>query len=168
MNLLVLGFREKAQLLLENCAELGATLRPFFTLRGVEEQAKLWRQSRPLSEIEATITKLRNEGAQFIADTLGDVGPQHGRWATNALPGQSWHQWGEAIDCFVVGENGRAAWSSKHPSYEIYASEARKLGLNSGYYWQRQDAVHVQLRAQGVRAIYTWPEIDRTMKEKFG
>jgi peptidoglycan L-alanyl-D-glutamate endopeptidase CwlK len=160
-------FREKIEKVLEGCKRRGFELRPFFTVRDVLEQARLWRQSRPLTEIERVVRKLRREGASFIADSIEKVGPQYGRWATNNLPGQSWHQWGMAIDCFVIPDDGHSVWSSKHPGYLAYAEESRSLGLTAGYFWTRQDAVHVQNYKEGVRSRYTWVEINQEMKERF-
>ena len=45
--------------------------------------------------------------ANFLASVLDGVGPQHGPHVTNALPGLSWHQWGEAVDCFWTEWLGR-------------------------------------------------------------
>jgi len=168
LSTLVPDLRDKMRLVIDACEKRGFVLRPFFCVRSPLEQAKLWRQSRPLDEIERTIKKIREEGAAYLARTLERAGPSFGRWATNSLPGPSWHQWGEAVDCFALGEQGRAVWSTRYVGYEIYADEARKQNLNAGYFWQRQDAVHVQLRTQGVRSLYTWPQIDRTMWERFG
>lgn len=165
---LVPEFRSKIELTLARCQAAGHTLRPFFGVRDVYTQAKLWRQSRALPDILTTAAKLRKEGAPFLAHVLESVGPQHGRWATNALPGQSWHQWGEAVDCFVLGPVNRAIWAVRHPGYEVYAREAKALGLTAGLYWPtRPDGVHVQYREPGVRSLYTWAEIDTAMKEKF-
>lgn len=167
INLLEPEFRDKINLVLEDCKRKGFELRPFFTIRDVLEQARLWRQSRPLTEIERVVRKLRREGASFIADAVEQVGPQHGRWATNNLPGQSWHQWGLAIDCYVIADGGHSVWSSKHPGYLAYAEASKAQGLTAGYYWVRQDAVHVQNTHEGVRSRYTWVEIDREMRERY-
>lgn len=86
-------------------------MRPNAGLRDPFEQAKLWRQSRSIEEILAAIDELRSVGAPFLAHCLESVGPQHGDPVTNAPPGYSWHQWGEAVDCFwLLG--GKAEWSS--------------------------------------------------------
>jgi len=167
LNLLNPEFKEQVDLMLRNLIEEGFELRPFFTRRTPKEQARFWRQSRSTIEIRKAADRLTQEGALWIAKTLLGVGPQHGRWATNALPGQSWHQWGEAIDCFVVSDLGKAVWSTKHEGYEAYAKEAKRLGLTAGYFWMRKDAVHVQFRSEPVRATHTWIEIDREMREKF-
>jgi len=148
--------------------EKGHELRPFYTIRTPAEQSKLWRQSRTTEEIRRVADRLVHEGADGMARILLLVGPQSGRWATNALPGQSWHQWGEAIDCMVISEFGRAVWSSGHPGYQVYAEEAKKQALVAGFFWKKRDAVHVQYRSESVRASYTWKEINETMLTRFG
>ena len=163
LNKLEPVFKETVKELLQNVAALGHTLRPFFTTRSLEDQAKLWRQSRCSEEIDQAMRMLEREGAPALAGVIQNVGPQHGRWATNAMPGTSWHQWGEAVDCFVVSENGRAVWSAKHPAYQAYAEEAKKLGLNAGFFWPSKDAVHVQQRNESVRSSYTWAGIEAEM-----
>jgi hypothetical protein len=168
LNLLVDEFKIHADFILAALRGEGHNVRPFFTLRDPWTQAKLWRQSRSFTEVRKIMGKLRQEGAPFLAQTFEDVGAQWGRWATNALPGQSWHQWGEAMDVFVTNDAGRAVWSAKHPAYLRYAELAREQGLTAGFFWQRRDAVHIQLSNQAVRAAHTWPQINETMEERFG
>lgn len=141
----------------------GWTMRPFYTQRSPWDQARLWRQSRGTKEIHAAVKVLEREGASFLGQVLLEVGPQNGRWATNALPGQSWHQWGEAVDCFALVD-GRAVWGRGHPAYKAYAERAKALGLTAGYYWRRQDAVHLQETSETVRSRWTWAEIDAIMR----
>lgn len=167
LDLLDTGFASKVKGVLAVCNKKGHPMRPFFTLRDVWTQARLWRQSRPTHEIQKAIQKLKQEGAPFLAYVLDAVGPQHGRWATNALPGQSWHQWGLAVDCYALGLNGRAAWSASHPSYKVYADTAQEFGLMPGFYWKRKDAVHIQAEVDGVRQTKTWPDIDSAMQKLF-
>jgi len=167
MELLVPEFRGKATQLISAVADKGFEMRPFYTERDIFEQAKLWRQSRSSIEVRKAADRLVHEGAEYLAKVLLNVGAQHGRWATNALPGQSWHNWGEALDCFVLSDEQRAIWSSKHPGYQCYAETAKELGLVAGHFWQRRDSVHVQHRIEGVRASKTWPEIDSAMKERY-
>ncbi len=169
IELLEPDFRESVTQLLTRCEKRGFILRPFFTQRDVYEQAKLWRQSRPWPQIETAINDMTLGGASWLADVLESVGPQSDKWATNALPGQSWHQHGEALDCFVLNqETNGAIWDSKHEGYRIYAKEAVTLGLDAGYYWQRRDAVHVQKEAGRVMDRYSWAELDELMKSRFG
>lgn len=157
-------FRLKIEDVLSSCKERGFILKPFYAKRSVVEQAKLWRQSRSRDEILTHADIMRRRGAPNLAKLLLDVGPQHGRWATNALPGESWHQWGEAVDCFVLDQNTkRALWSSKHEGYRVYAEEGQKKGLFPGYYWQSDDAVHIQMRREKPTKIYSWEEVDTIM-----
>ena len=169
IELLEPDFRESVIRLLAHCEKRGHILRPFFTVRDVYEQARLWRQSRPWPQIETAINDLTLAGAVWLASVLESVGPQSGKWATNALPGQSWHQHGEALDCFVLDqERNTAIWNARHEGYRVYAKEAVTLGLDPGYYWQRRDAVHVQNNAGRVLDKHTWAELDELMKERFG
>ena len=151
---------------LSECKAQGVMMVPFFTLRTPIEQARLWRQSRSWKEIKQALYKLKNIGAPWLADILRSVGPQHGKWATNALPGESWHNWGFAIDCFLLVD-GYAVWNADHDGYRIYAETAEKFDLIAGYSWKSRDAVHIQAYSTSVAKLYEWPHIDVKMKEKF-
>lgn len=170
LALLAPGFRGLAATLLEACEKRGVTMRPFFTVRGPAVQAKLWCQSRTVGQIVKAGAELREAGAPWLASQLGEEWAKTGPAVTNALPGMSWHQWGEAIDCFVLGADGKAIWDSRHASYRIYAEEAQKLRLEAGGLWTRfPDAVHVQLRAaqSPLKNNMTWPQVEAAMKERF-
>ena len=167
-------FRVKITALLSRCKARGCEMRPYLTLRSPAEQARLWRQSRSSEEIDSQIAMLELEGAHFLARVLRSVGPQHGAPATNALPGLSWHQWGEAVDCFWV-VNGQAEWSAEkrvegRNGYQILAEEAHGLGLTSGGRWASlKDWPHIQFRTAGSpRRLMTLWEIDQTMQQRFG
>lgn len=169
------AFREKVEALLNKCLQSGVEMRPYFSIRHVDEQARLWRQSRATEEINAAIHILKQAGAPYIAEVLDRVGPQHGPHVTNSLPGLSWHQWGEAVDCFWA-VNGRAEWSSSVlvngiNGYKFYASSARDAGLEAGGFWSSiKDWPHVQLRRFGspVSAGMTLKQVNDAMKQKFG
>jgi hypothetical protein len=163
-------FRAAVEKLLAACDQRGAILKPFFTVRGPGVQAKLWCQSRTAAQISAQKSALTQAGAGWLAGLLdvrwAGTGPQ----VTNALPGLSWHQWGEAIDCYVEGERKEAIWNVRHAGYRIYAEEAKRLGLEAGALWTRfPDAVHVQWRAEGspLRTGMSWAQIDAAMRKKF-
>lgn len=173
-SLLVPDFKDKLKSLLDACNGQGVEMRPYFGIRSPFEQAKLWRQSRAHEEIEQKIAWLRAQGASFLADCLESVGPQNGPPVTNAIPGLSWHQWGEAADCAWVVD-GKTEWSTQRKvgginGYRVYAGQAVELGLDPGGLWKSlKDWPHVQLRkASSPAKLYSLKDIDKMMKEKFG
>lgn len=162
-------FREKLELAITKAKDAGYFMVPYETERHVSRQAALWRQSRPTSVIRSRIQSLRNNGAEFIADAIQNAGPQSGPWATNAIPGLSWHQWGLACDLYWDSNGtapGGVEWS-KMEGYREFAKIARDIGLTSGFFWRSRDAVHVQLPTE-TRPPYTIAEISAKMQERFG
>lgn len=169
LSLLLPEFRNKVEYVLSSLEGHEYDIIPFFTMRDVFEQAKLWRQSRTTAEIKSAVSRLKEDSAPFLAHVLESVGPQYGRWATNALPGQSWHQFGEAIDCFVRDRRTwKAVWTSGHPGYLSYAEKARSVGLTAGHFWNKKDSVHVQLRSGSVQRHFCWEEINQKMESLYG
>lgn len=175
LDLLVPDFGKACRELIKNCQARGIEMRPNEALRSPWTQAKYWRQSRSIQEIGAMIAKLKAAGAPFIAQIIDNIGPQHGDPVTNALPGSSWHQWGEALDCFWVVD-GKAEWSTTKKvnglnGYRTYAEEAAKLGLTAGGLWTSiKDWPHVQKRAAANPLSgggLTWPKIDAEMRARF-
>jgi peptidoglycan L-alanyl-D-glutamate endopeptidase CwlK len=67
LNDLVSNFRQRVEVLLQQCGQRGVEMRPYFTLRTPFEQAKLWRQSRSKEEIQKKIAAYRAAGADFLA-----------------------------------------------------------------------------------------------------
>jgi len=159
-------FRGKVKELLLNCSKRGVTVAPFYGTRTPKEQAKLWAQSRSAGEIKEAASKLQAVAPNVVKCILS-VEPLSGRWATNLLPGQSWHQWGEAMDCCVLNTVGQAVWQSQHPGYAVYTEEAIRLGLTSGALWKSRDVAHIQLRKDNVRDLYAWKEIEQAMYSRF-
>jgi peptidoglycan L-alanyl-D-glutamate endopeptidase CwlK len=173
LTALIPAFRTPVQTLLDNCRGRGVEMRPYFTIRTPLEQAKLWRQSRSRQEIEQKLDELRRAGAEFLAHCIESIGPQHGDPVTNALPGYSWHQWNEAVDCFWV-VNGKSEWSTQKlvngiNGYKVYAEEAVKLNLNAGGLWKKlKDWPHVQQRPDASPATtMSLREINEGMRERF-
>lgn len=166
-------FRAAVETLLQSCEVRGFILRPFYTLRSPFEQAKLWRQSRSTEEIVSQIEQFRENDADFLAHCIESVGAQYGRHVTNVPPGFSWHQWGEAVDCFWLLD-GKAEWSSRKKingenGYHVYAEEAQNLGLEPGGFWQSfKDWPHVQLQnISNPGVIYSVQQINEEMRNKF-
>lgn len=148
-------------------------MRPYDGLRDPFSQAKLWRQSRSGEQIQLQILKFRNQGAEFLAHCLSSVGPQQGDPVTNALPGLSWHQWGEAVDCFWLVD-GKAEWRTKRlvngqNGYHVYAEEASRIGVQAGGLWNSlKDWPHVQLQKfSSPLHAFSIMEIDQVMRERF-
>jgi hypothetical protein len=172
-NLLVPEFRTKLETLINECKNRGFIMVPYFGIRTPFEQGKLWRQSRTSQEIKAKIAILKEQGADFLAFCIESVGPCNGPLVTKAIPGLSWHQFGEACDC-MWSVNGRAEWSTKKlvngiNGYIEYAKIASSQSLDAGGLWPAKDWPHVQLRkASSPLKIMSLSEIDKIMKERFG
>lgn len=163
-------FRERISSLLDTLLSEGVVVRPYSGLRRPLEQAVLWSQSRTPLECELMARRLEEERAIFLAKVLRRAALicVPGRWATNNLPGQSWHNFGLALDAHVVSEDGRAVWGPKHASYARYAELARSSGLFPGYDLARQDVVHVQGVAGSVRQYRgPWATVDVELERLF-
>lgn len=152
----------------------GIEMRVTAGLRTPEAQARLWRQSRSREEIRAAVAHLKQAGAYFLAEVLERVGPCHGPPVTKALPGLSWHQWGEAADCLWIVD-GVAEWSltrivARDNGYLALARTAEAAGLEAGGTWTRfPDWPHVQKRKQAspLSAGLSLKEIDAAMQARF-
>jgi peptidoglycan LD-endopeptidase CwlK len=163
------GFKAKAVLLIKECAKQGIKMVPYFGLRSPREQAKLWRQSRSAPEIAAGVEKLRDGGAPWLANVLQSTPASSDKHVTNALPGMSWHQWGEALDCYRdIG--GKPNWDPKNYAEYANIAEMAAIGLTAGGHWPNlKDWPHVQLRPQaGPQSLYSYATIDARMKEMWG
>lgn len=120
----------------------------YCTGRSAEEQARLWRQSKSYSTILKKKDQLEKFGHHELAQILMEVGPQNGPHVTHAGPGESWHQYWEALDAVpIIG--GKPAWDYKKNKdlWETLGQVAMSLGLNWGGSWVKwQDRPHFQLR----------------------
>lgn len=171
LSLLEPEFSHLAQVVLIRCLRRGHLLVPYYGIRTPEEQAKLWRQSRSTAAIEQKTWQMRVSGMAWLAGILESVGPQHGPHVTNAVPGLSWHQWGEGLDCYADADGvpgGPADWDAENPAYLALGEEAQVLGLTSGFFWRFKDPGHLQLRAGEVLEYHSSAEIDAVMRARFG
>ncbi len=173
LNSLTPEFKMRVEELLRACDDSGYPMRQFFTLRSPFEQGKLWRQSRSTQQIHLKLAELKSKGAEFLAHCIESVGPQNGRQVTNAIPGFSWHQWGEAVDCFWLID-GKAEWSARKKlnginGYVNFAHIANSMGLDAGGRWRSfKDWPHVQLRKESNPGkIFSIEEINEEMEKKF-
>ena len=152
------------------CRARGADMQISSAIRGPGSQARIWCQSRSETEIAAAKAGMVASGAPWLASLLRYDTGRRGPEVTRALPGASWHQWGEAIDCFVRID-GKPAKDGGNPGYRIYAEEAVKVGLDAGLFWPNfPDAGHIQLRKQSspTKARISWPQIESQMKSRYG
>ena len=163
-------FAARVQAALEACEARGVTMRPYQRARSPEEQARLWRQSRSAAEIVRQLDRMRQAGAEWLADVLAGVGPQSGRHVTGAPPGLSWHQHDLAVDAFWLVD-GRASWSTRRKvgglnGYAVWREEAQSAGLYRG---PVSDWPHVQgVEAGSPLRVQTWAEIDDAMRARWG
>ena len=141
--------QEKVKRIVEVCNEINIDMLVYSTLRTLEEQAILYRQSRSWDAIKTKILKLNKRGFGFIGDILDGVGPCSGRHATNAGPGESWHNYAEAFDAVPL-INGKAMWNymKARSEWDAYGECIRQVGMVWGGDWINfRDYPHAQNRA---------------------
>lgn len=173
---LVPPFRTKVEALLTLCDEAGFRAVAYQGYRSPAEQARLWAQSRSRAEVEREAARLKAAGADYLAGLLEKAPAGGGPRVTNALPGQSWHQFGRAIDCYIESpETGRALWRDRRMDgaefglatqlYERLGRIAESLGLTWGGRWALGDYGHVQLdRANSpISAFASWRSLSEQL-----
>lgn len=91
------------------------------------------------------ISGLRTVEEQNALYAQGRTAP--GKIVTNAKGGQSWHNFGAAIDFCADADAKREGlqpdWNAK--AYKPLADGAKNLGLEPGLFWKFVDAPHVQM-----------------------
>src|ERR1700756_5065528 len=78
---------------------------------------------------------LRTWAEQDALWDRGRVTPGH--IVTNAKGGQSWHNFGCAVDCEPEIKDGTIDWNSDHPQWKRMETVGVSVGLSSGAYWIR-------------------------------
>ena len=148
---LVPEVQERAGRVVEVCNQVGVDLLIYCTLRPLEEQARLYRQSRSWALIKEKILAFKNRGYSFLADILDGIGPCNGAHVTNAAPGESWHNYAEAWDAVpLIG--GKPAWNylNAKPQWDAYGECVRQVGMHWAGDWTNfREYPHAQLRAGG-------------------
>jgi peptidoglycan L-alanyl-D-glutamate endopeptidase CwlK len=146
---LVPALRDKVEDVRVYCAAHRVDLMVYCGRRSAQQQAGLYRQSRTLAEIQKKASDLTKAGHPDLAEILLGVGPQAGtlgKHVTNAGPGESWHQYGEAIDAVPLVD-GKPAWDSDHPAWGIYGRACAAHGLVWAGTWKGfKEMPHAQLR----------------------
>lgn len=144
-------FHIACQELLRLCEQQGLEIRIYCTVRTCTEQAKLFRRSRTRREVAQRAQSLTDRGFPFLAESLLSVGPQAGKLGahiTNAAPGESFHQYGLAVDgAPFVG--GKFLWDASAPEWQVYGQAAQYLGLTwAGSWTSFCEFPHVQFVAK--------------------
>jgi peptidoglycan LD-endopeptidase CwlK len=160
-------FQPLVRHLIEVCRASGVEIKPYYGIRTPLQQARLWRQSRSRAEINSVIQNFKNNHCDYLADVMELAGPQNGRWATNALPGYGWHNYGLAVDFFAI-RDGEFVQRGDDPMYLTLSIEANKLGLTTGYSWKNQDSGHVQMYPDEPHQRYNMRQINDEMLKRFG
>ncbi len=153
--------RSRTEEFLDHCEFCGLSVLIYCTKRDFEEQARLFRQGRSLSEIMAKADELSDKwGRPDLAKILMDVGPQMGLIiVTNAGPGQSMHNYALAADGVPL-RDGKPVWGNSDPDdknvWHNYGLNAVSAGLEWAGHWLRfKELPHTQLPG------YDWRELIR-------
>lgn len=153
-------FKKKVFSIFDEMTERGFRVEIFRGKVTFEEQACLWTRSRSCEEIQNVASAIKKEGAPKIAELIENARSIAGRKETDLLPGQSWHQYGEAIDFKFLDERGLSIWNPEYRGYHLASRLAKLEDLVSGFFWKRVNVNHLQFKCTSVRASYSWSEIN--------
>ncbi len=148
LDLLTALTREGLDNVLAYCTARNIDLLVTCTYRSPEEQAELYASGRV--DLRTKIEVMRCAGLAPMAELLEKVTPKPNlKKLTNAGPGESFHQLGEAFDvCPLV--NGKPMWDSSHPAWQVYGTAVRRSGLFWAGDWPRfREYPHAQLGRHG-------------------
>ena len=170
LDLLTPNFKILVEKVILSCEKRKVKLVPYSTLRGPLYQSRQWVKGRSRIQILAMIENFKNLGCPNMRKSLEQAFLEKPRKdlssiVTHSLPGESWHQWGEAVDMFVE-KKGKPDWTSEK-YYKIYREEAEKLGLTSGGSFRKLvEPVHIQLSSLG-KPQASFFTLDNRLGEKF-
>lgn len=138
----------KVKDMIDICSDHGMEIMCYCTYRSPQEQAKLYRQSRTLAEVQAKAQSMRERGFERLAQILLEVGPVPGvlgKHVTMAGPGESWHCYRRAADCVpLVG--GKAMWNNSYPGWQVYGQAVEAVGLEWAGRWRTfKESPHCQM-----------------------
>lgn len=95
-----------------------------------------------------------------------------GQIVTKARGGQSWHNFGLAVDVCPF-KNGVFLWNADNRTWLTIANCARLYELESGYFWKFQDKPHLQLTkgfsldaAKAIFLSHGLPRLWKTISER--
>jgi len=140
------SMRAAAAEVLVLCREAGLDILVVGTYRTIREQARLYRRGRMLEEIVAKQAELDKRGYSYLSAAIDRVGPQPGRRiVTRAGPGESYHNWGRALDCVPWLDVKTLAWDVDSDDvgpfrqaaelWQVYGACVHQAGLEWGGNW---------------------------------
>jgi peptidoglycan L-alanyl-D-glutamate endopeptidase CwlK len=92
--------------------------------------------------------KLQSRGFGFLSEILAHVGPCYGKHVTNAGPGESWHNYGQAWDAVpLIG--GKPVWNYLEGKdyWDAYGEAVRQSGMHWAGDWTTfREYPHAQLK----------------------
>ena len=153
MSLLTSELRDKVELLRDHCKGRGFTLGISTTVRGPDVQARLWCRSLTPEDVarrRGFIASAAPRIAALLKPEYSALGPR----MTAHLPGQSWHQLGEALDVYA-DLGGKAIWNGSIA--HAVAEECKIVGLFHSY----ETPFHVK------GLFDSWRDAERAMLERF-
>jgi peptidoglycan L-alanyl-D-glutamate endopeptidase CwlK len=151
-------FRVKVGYFLDLCQKAGLDVLVYCTLRPFDEQARLFRQSRPIGQIMRMKVLLEDLYQRpDLAKILMDVGPQSGPWRTDSAPGLSFHNFGLALDAAPL-QGGKLPWLDGEDERDAelwskYGMAAASAGLTWGGSWKKRDMPHIQLAGVDIETL---------------
>lgn len=153
------GLYARVQEVDEVCDAEGVDILFYCGLRTPQRQAELYRAGRSLAAIERKAKQLEALGYEGLAALLMGTPPQPGRSGskTCAAPGESWHQYGLAVDAAPITWRGKrmvCLWDTRRYAREwnIYGSAAGKAGLTwAGDWTYFREFPHIQMTRPGAR-----------------
>lgn len=156
----------------EYCNEKGVNILIYCTLRSLEEQAILFRQSHEWPFILKKINKLDSKGFDFLADIIKKVGPQEQiKMITNAGPGESFHAYGEAFDAVpIIGGKPMWNYNDYKSGWDVYKEAIKNNGLVWGGNFKKEfrDFPHAQLRSHSNPLEIYPPEVIKAILTENG
>ncbi|MCT4636249.1 MAG: M15 family metallopeptidase [Bacteroidales bacterium] len=166
LSLLTPEMRRKVLLVKQECLKNKVEILFYCTLRPLDEQAVMYRQSNSFAKINAKIAELSVNGFGFLSNIIIDIGAQQNtKWKTNACPGESFHNYGEAVDGVPI-VNGRPVWNyEENPRvWDIYGKAVKNAGLEWGGDWKKKDLPHAQLaKGSNPLELYSPEEVKKKL-----
>jgi hypothetical protein len=175
LSLLVPDFRKQMMKALAKAKEQRLNIQVLTTVLSPMEQASLWKQGRSKIAAELKTLALENAKAPYLAECLRLSQPQGTNIVTELLPGQSWHQWGEAASLIWVEGTRKINWSSRdnhggQNGYHAFAKILEEFSLvccgefeNTDEAWRTAQLRHDRYPSD----VYDLIHIDTEMKKRF-